>query len=72
MEVTNLLSNMFEGFSKLPLSDKEYFLEVIKKRLIEEKRNQLALRVKEAEENYASRNVKKGNADDFLKDLDDD
>jgi hypothetical protein len=72
MEGTNLLNNMFEGFSKLPLSDKEYFLEVIKKRIIEEKRNQLALRVKEAEENYSTGNVKKGNADDFLKDLDDD
>jgi len=72
MESTNLLDNMFNNFSRLPLSNKEYFLEVIKKRLIEEKRNQLALRVKAAEENYTAGYVKKRNTDDLLKDLDND
>jgi hypothetical protein len=72
MEGANLLNNMFDGFSKLPLSDKEYFLEVIKKRLIEEKRTKLALRIKEAEENYTTGGVKKGNVEDLLQDLDND
>jgi hypothetical protein len=37
MKGTNLLNNMFDGFSRLPLSDKEYFFEIIKKGLLKNK-----------------------------------
>lgn len=66
------INDVINDFAKLNESDKEYFLEVANKQLIELKRAKLVDRVKEAESNYQSGNIKKGNADDLLKDLEND
>lgn len=63
------INDVLNDFKKLGDSDKEYFLEVARKQLIELKRNHIADRVKEAEQNYNSGKTKVGNADELLKDL---
>ena len=45
---TNTLDKLIEDFSQLPLEDKEYAIDVIKKQLIEAKRDAIAKRAKEA------------------------
>ena len=66
------LSNLIENFSQLPLGDKEYALDIIKKQLIEAKRDAIAKRAKEAMSNLKKGSVKKGTVKDLLKDLEGD
>lgn len=66
------INDALNDFQKLSDSDKEYFLEIAKKRMIEVKRKQLANRVAEAEKNYAEGKSKSGNVDALLKDLESD
>ncbi|MEK7289426.1 MAG: hypothetical protein AAB067_04550 [Planctomycetota bacterium] len=66
------LSNLIENFSQLPLGDKEYALDIIKKQLIEAKRDAIAKRAKEAMSNLKKGMVKKGTVKDLLKDLEGD
>ncbi|MCF6149290.1 MAG: hypothetical protein E3K37_11615 [Candidatus Kuenenia sp.] len=58
-----------EDFSKLPLEDKEYAIDVIKKQLIEAKRDAMAKRAKESMGNLKKGLVKKGTIKDLYKDL---
>jgi GH43 family beta-xylosidase len=60
------INEALNDFQKLSDSDKEYFLEVAKKQMIEVKRKQLADRVSEAEKNYAEDKSKSGNVDNLL------
>jgi hypothetical protein len=66
------LKDLLENFQELADDEKEYFLEIAKKQLIEYKRFKLAEKVKEAEENYKSGKVSSGNAEDLLRDLEND
>jgi len=59
-------------FDKLSDGDKEYFLEIAKKQLIELKRKQLVDRVAEAEKNYKTGDFKSGKVEDLLRDLSND
>ena len=45
---TTALNKLIEDFSQLPMDDKEYAVDVIKKQLAEAKRNAIAKRAKEA------------------------
>ncbi|NCO24873.1 MAG: hypothetical protein GW897_07150 [bacterium] len=63
---------MIEDFNRLPLDDKEYAAEVIKKQLIEAKRLAIAKRAKEAMANLRKGNSKIGNIKELYKDLESD
>jgi len=65
------LNELFNNFNELTEDEKEYFLETARKQMIELRRYQIAGRVKEAEENYATGKSKSGNADELIKDLND-
>lgn len=56
---------------QLNIEDKEYLLDILSKRLIEEKRVEISRRVIEAEKVYKDGKVKKGKLDDLWKDLND-
>ena len=71
MEITNL-NKLIEEFSHLPLSDKEYAVDVISKQLIEAKREALAKRAKEAIANAKRGRVKRGTVKDLYEDLESD
>lgn len=59
-----------EEFSHLPLEDKEYVAEIIRKQLIEVKRERLAERAEEARMNLEQGAVKTGTVKDLMEDLD--
>jgi len=64
------INKVIEDFDHLPLDDKEYTLEVIKKQFIEAKRDRIAKRAKDAMANLKKGSFKRGSAADLLKDLD--
>jgi hypothetical protein len=69
METSANINDFLESISKLPLDDQLMISEIIRKRVIEEKRKKLAESVKEGKEEYLSNKTNKGSVEDFLKDL---
>ena len=68
MTGTNL-NKLIDDFSNLPLEDKAYAVGVIKKQLIEAKREAIARRAKMAETHLRKHKVKKGTWKDLYEDL---
>ena len=66
---TTALNKLIEDFSELPMDDKEYAVDVIKRQLIEARRNAIAKRAKEAMANVKKGAVRKGTVHDLYKDL---
>jgi len=66
------LNKVIEDFNNLPLEDREYALELIKKQIIEAKREAIAKRTEEANDNLKKGNVKKGNIETLRRDLESD
>ncbi len=66
---TSELQRVIEDVEALPIDDQMVLLEVIRKRLVEQRRAQLAAEVAEAREAYAAGEVKRGTVDDLLRDL---
>jgi hypothetical protein len=66
------INDALNDFQKLNDVDKEYFLEIARKQLIELKRKNTNDRVSEVEEKYRTGKIKSGDTDDLLKDLNDD
>jgi len=65
----NTINDFLESISQLSLDDQLMISEIIHKRVIEERRKELAASVKESKEEYYSGKTRKGSVDDFLKDL---
>jgi len=63
------LNKLIEDFSLLAIDDKEYAIEVIKKQLVEAKREAIAKRAKEAMANLKKGMVKRGGVKELYKDL---
>jgi hypothetical protein len=66
---TTALNKLIEDFSHLPMDDKEYAVDVIKKQLAEAERDAIARRAKEATVNLKKGAVKRGTVQDLYKDL---
>jgi hypothetical protein len=66
------LNKLIEDFNQLPLSDKEYAADLIKKQLIEAKREAIAKRAKEVMANLKKGVTKNGSVKDLYKDLESD
>ncbi len=66
------LNKIIEEFNHLPLDDKEYAVEVIRKQLIEAKRVAIVKRAKEAMTNLKKGNSKIGDIKELYKDLESD
>ena len=63
------VNRVIEEFSHLPLKDMEYVAEIIKKQLIDVKRDALVVRVQEAKTNYTKGRTKRGTVKDLMEDL---
>ena len=72
MEQTRSLDQMLDNMSKMPLDEQLMLAEIIKKRIIEERRKEIAHNVKESIEEYKSGTAKTGTLDDLIKDLEND
>ncbi len=55
-----VLNKLIDDFNELPFEDREYALELIRKQLVEAKRDAIFRRAKEAESNLKKGKVKKG------------
>ncbi len=66
------LNKLIEDFSHLPLDDREYAVEIIKKQLIDAKREAIAKRTKKAMTNLKKGMVKRGMVKELYKDLESD
>jgi len=64
------IGKVIEEFSQLPPGDKEYVAEIIKKQLIEVKRDRLVERAREARMNLKKEAVKSGTVKELMTDLD--
>jgi len=63
------VNEVIEEFSQLPPADKEYVADIIRKQVIELKRQRLAERVEEAKKNFEKGFVKSGGIKELLEDL---
>jgi hypothetical protein len=66
------VSKVISDFSVLPLDEKEYALDIVKKQLVEAKREAIARRAKKAMANVRKGRIKKGTLKDLYKDLESD
>lgn len=66
---TTTLDKLIDDFKQLPLDDKEYAIDIIKKQLIEAKREAIARRAKEAMANLRKGMTKRGTVKELYKDL---
>jgi hypothetical protein len=66
------VEKVIEEFSHLPIEDKEYVAEIIRKQLIDLKRNRLVERARQAKKNLEEGAVKAGTIKDLMEDLESD
>jgi hypothetical protein len=66
------VNNLIEEFIHLSLDDKEYAIEVIKKQLIEAKREAIAKKAKTAMVSFRKKITKRGTVKELYKDLESD
>ena len=69
---TSTVNSIIEEFIQLPLDDKEYTLEVIKKQMIEAKREAIAKRARSAMASFRKKTIKSGSLKELYKDLESD
>jgi len=69
---TATVNNLIEEFIHLPLDDKEYAAEVIRKQLMEAKREAIAKRAKAAMASFRKKMTKHGTVKELYKDLESD
>ena len=65
------INGVLDEMEHLDMDDKEYVFSILSKRLVELRRARLSNRVKEAEVNYKTGNVKSGDLKDLWEDLND-
>ena len=58
-----------EIVESLPGEQRESLMDIVRRRLIEERRDRLAQSIEEAREEYKHGRVRKGNVDDFMHEL---
>jgi hypothetical protein len=63
---------LIESVEALPLDDREILMEIINKRIIEQRRDELEADMEESLEAYRKGEVRVGTVDDLLRDLKED
>lgn len=66
------ITKLIEEFNLLPLDDKEFAADIIRKQLIEAKREAIVKKVKEAQTRLKKGMVKRGTVKDLYRDLESD
>ena len=64
---TITFNDALEIVESLPEEQRESLIEIVKNRLIEERRDRLAQNIKEAREEYARGDIRKGTVDDLMR-----
>ena len=58
-----------EMIESLPEEQRESLIDIVKRRLIEERRDRLAQSIKEARDEYKRGEIKRGTVDDLMREL---
>ena len=66
---SSIFQKAIESVEMLPVDDQLLLVEIIKRRLIEHRRTELVAMVAEARESYRTGNVRRGSAEDLLREL---
>lgn len=66
MKTSTQVNDILQAISNLDFEDQSYIAEILSKRMIELRRNQIASRAKEAEENYKLGNVRTYTVEDLM------
>ena len=66
------LYNFLEEFSRLSIEDKEILLDILKRRIIEQKRMRIVREVKEAQREHKKGLTNRGTVEDLMRDLESD
>ncbi|MEM1169612.1 MAG: hypothetical protein AAGJ08_11175 [Cyanobacteria bacterium P01_H01_bin.35] len=69
---TSDFQEVIEKVEKFSLEDREILLDILKKRLSQERRRQLGEEISEVRQDYKKGKVQFGTVDNFLADLDED
>jgi len=64
---TITFNDALEIVESLPEGQRESLIEIVKNRLIEERRDRFAQNIKEAREEYARGDIRKGTVDDLMR-----
>lgn len=72
METPTLINDILQQIADLTVEDQVLITEILNRRMVELKRNQLLARVKEAEANYQAGRVQAGSVADLMQLTDDD
>lgn len=68
---TSKFQQAIEAVEALSIDEQAMLLEILQKRLIQQRREQLLQEVAEAEQDYAQGSIKRGSVGDFLAELND-
>ena len=60
---------IIEAVEEMDISDREMLIDIVSKRLLEQKRNQIISDVRQSRKDYSSGNVKRGSSKDLLAEL---
>lgn len=69
---TATINDAYSMYNALSLEDKEYFIGLVEKQIIEARRNAILDRAKKSEENYIKGNVFSGSVDEIMEYLEND
>ncbi|MBI5236089.1 MAG: hypothetical protein HY886_07565 [Deltaproteobacteria bacterium] len=69
MKATTTFNEVLESIAAFSEEEIEMFLEIVEKRLIEDKRERLAKSIRNARKEFASGKTRKGTVDDFIKEM---
>lgn len=67
--VSSRFQELIETIEALPLSDQALLIDIIRKRLIQERRSELAAEIAEARNSYQRGEVRRGTVADLMEDL---
>ncbi|MGR3221075.1 MAG: hypothetical protein ACUZ8H_14860 [Candidatus Anammoxibacter sp.] len=69
MQESMVINDILQSVSSLPLDEQDFIVQTINKRIHEVRRNEIAERAKESENNFNTGNVTSGTVDDLMKSL---
>lgn len=69
MQNQSSINDFLESISKLSLDDQLMISEIVRKRVIEEKRKELAKSIRETREEYLSNKTSHGSVEDFINEI---
>ena len=69
MTTTSKFNEILDQIDDLPYADQEMLIDIVKKSLIENRRDEIADKIKKAHQEYKSGNVVRGSVEDIINEL---